>query len=596
MSIVAGAISRTGTELPIWLRDALVSNLSRQKTDVPEVLSGPGWLLAKIDVGAFSCPGAFTDNAGNALMIAGEPLLSGSAYESFRNREDEGRALLHDLATGSTSSLRASTGAFCGAHYASRERSLTLIADKLGLRPLYYLLTPEFAAFTSALRIFEASGLTAGEIDLRGAHETCSFGFPLGTRTCYNAIRTIGPGELVRVAGTSEDHIRYFRWDRLPRTDGDESRLIGALAGSFDRAVERRLRTDRTSLSFLSGGLDSRAIVAALRSRSVKVLSVNFAPAGTQDRVFAGLASAALNTMHHQLDAPRSTAQDAYRQEFLDKWIASIDSPTPKPERPHCIWSGDGGSVGLGHIYLDQRAIDQFDKGNSEDGIRAFVRYNRIDGASNNAMSRSLRELSSDWHLGGIRDEIARLDGRRDGRALHLFLMLNDQRRHMAEHYENIDRFRFEFLMPFYDSDFLEVIVRAPARPFLRHSLYHKWLMRIYPEATSVPWQTYPNHEPCPVPCAQQLRYQFADYYAPSEARKIVQKLALGALPGLLTRRFPRHLVDRLAYGSAIITCLLGLDSYAHIVRVGDTFLSHWRRARGPGPHGFAAPAAKVDR
>lgn len=594
MTIVAGAISRNDRALPNWLSDSLTANLSRHPGDIPEILSGHGWLLAKTDVGALRCKGTFTGSDGSALIIAGEPLLSGREYAACQNREDEGRVLLLDLCSGSDAALLASTGAFCGAHYSPKEHRLTLITDKLGLRPIYYIVTPEYAAFASALRIFEASGLTT-EIDLRGTYQTCAFGFPLGTRTRYAGIRTIGAAELVQVTRQSEDHLHYFRWDTLKRSDGDEPRLIRDITTTFRRAVAKRLRNDRTALAFLSGGLDSRAIIATLRNDDVNVLTVNFAPPGTQDRVFASLAAASLGTKHQQLDIAASASNDAYRQEYLEQWVDSMDASASRPERPRCIWSGDGGSCGLGHIYLDEQSVDSFEVGDTEAAIRGFLRYNQITGASNSAMTHAFRKQSKTWHIEDVREAIAGLDGRRDGRALHLFLMLNDQRRHMATHYENIDLHRFEFLMPFYDSDFLEVIVRAPVEPFLRHAMYHKWITALSPAAMSVPWQTYPGHEPCPLSFNAQLRYQFSDYYDKSEARRLAKRQGRQALVGFWSRTFPHHLINRFGYAVAIATCLMGSNAYGHVVRVGETFVTHWQRTLSRAPADSPASKSKLD-
>jgi hypothetical protein len=389
----------------------------------------------------------------------------------------------------------------------------------------------------------------------------------------------------VHVTRDSEKHAQYFRWDTLDRTNGDEKALIDQLSDTFDRAIKRRLRGDKSAIAFLSGGLDSRRIVATLRENGVDVLTVNFAPPATQDRAFGAMAAAALGTKHQELDVPASAAKDAYRQKHLKQWLEALSVSSSLPERSQFIWSGDGGSVAVGHVYLDENAVACFESGDTEAGIRAFLRYNRISGAANRAMSRPLREQLRDWHLDSMREEIAALDGKCDGRTLHLFLMLNDQRRHMANHFENIDLHRFEFHLPFFDGDFLAVILRAPVWPFLRHSLYHKWLQTTNPTAVSVPWQTYPNHEACPLPIDDLLQYQWGnDYYGRGEDRKLARQLGRNALGHYFTRRFPGHLIDRFQYALAIVSCLSGSSTYSHVVRVGETFVRYWQRSH-PDPN-----------
>jgi asparagine synthase (glutamine-hydrolysing) len=587
MTIVVGAISRDGRPLPAALRSALLANLSREATDVPDVFAGDTWLLAQVDVGAFRCKGSFNAD-GAAQVMAGEPLLVGPGYGGLRDRQAEAAVLCADLVAGRGAVLPAATGAFCGACYVPGEQRLTLFADKLGVRPLYYLVTPAFAAFTSALRVFEAAGLTAGPIDVRGTYDTCAFGFPLGNRTCYEGIRTIGPAELVHVTPRAEQHERYFRWDAPGPDPGgaprSETELVPQLAHLFEDGIRRRLRGDRVTLSFLSGGLDSRAIVATLRRNDVDVLTVNFAPPETKDRHFARLAADALGVSYHQLEVPLSAAGDVYRLTQLREWVASLPPGAPRPERPGCVWSGDGGSVGMGHVYLDDATVALFERGDLEAGIRSFLLYNRLPCASNSAMTPSLRARSRTWHIEGVREEIAALQRKHDGRALFLFLMLNDQRRHLAKHFENIDRNRIEFHLPFFDSDFLEAIVRAPIQPFLRHVLYHQWLVALSPAAATVPWQTYPNHEPCPVPSDDQLRYQWGDYFGKAEDRRLARKQGREALRRLLAGPFPSAHIRRTSYASAIALGLLGSNTRGHVVRVGDTFVRYWQQCQGAPP------------
>ena len=132
--------------------------------------------------------------------------------------------------------------------------------------------------------------------------------------------------------------------------------------------------------------------------------------------------------------------------------------------------------------------------------------------------------------------------------------------------------------MPFFDSEFLAVILRAPVRPFLRHSLYHRWLERISPAAMSVPWQAYPNHEPCPIQVDEALQYQWGgDYFGRREERKLARRLAVKSLGRCLSPRFPSKLIDRFAFLIAIASCLLGSSRYSHVVRVGETFARYWQ-------------------
>lgn len=583
MTIIAGLLSRNRSPLPGALRVALVSNLSRHSKEEVEVLDGADWLLAKVDIGAFGGKASVSVPRGPALVLAGEPLLYARENPS---RELEAREIFDALASASDAALRDSTGTFCGAFYSPEPHSLTLFADALSARPIYYRVTPELVVFASALRVLEAGGFCRGEVDLRGAYETVTFGFPLADRTGYAGVRTIRPAEVIRISLDAEAHSRYLAWEGLRDSQLAGDDLVATLVRAFRAGIRRRMRGDRVALSFLSGGLDSRAIVAELQQQRATVLTVNFAPPDTQDRVFGALAARALGTMHHQIDVPLSASTNVYRKEQLQRWLESGSGPDPRPDRPSCVWSGDGGSVGLGHVYMDERAVEALERGAVDAGARAFVDYNRIAGASNSAMTAEFRRVTAEWHIEGIRDEIAALQRRPDGRSLHLFLMFNDQRRHLADHFENIDIDRFEFQLPFFDRPFLEIVLSSPVKPFLRHALYNAWIKELSPLAATVPWQAYPNHVPCPVPFEGQLRYQWRDYWTAKEDRRIARNRAAHAAKYVFSPAFPEQCLSRSRFAAAVLLSMFGRTSVGHVLRVGATFAQLFDAASARGESG----------
>jgi len=577
MTIVAGLMSRNGRPIPKGLRDALISVMSRNPHDSVRTYGGDHWLIAKIDIGALGSEACFATPGGPAFVLAGEMLVRNKGFDTCLDREVESKVVFEELCNGEVSSLQCVSGQFCAAMFLPADHRLILVSDKLGLRPVYYTVNREIAAFASALRVLEALGLGTEELDLRGAYEASTFGYPLNSRTCYTYIRTIAPAEVVHITRDAETHARYFRWDKLEPRQSHEDSLVPELVHAFEDGVKRRRRGDKHTVSFLSGGLDSRAIVAALRKQEVTVYSVNFAPPGSQDRAFGALAAGVLGSIHHLLDVPGSASRDSYRKQQLKAWIETTSSLDPKPERPHCIWSGDGGSVALGHVYVDQHAARAFDDGDLEEGIQAFLRCNRISGGGNSAMTPAFRNQCQGWHINGIREEIESLRRKLDSRSLHLFLMLNDQRRHLTDHFEKIDVDRFEFHLPFFDSHFLELILREPVSPFLRHAFYHKWIRALSPSAASVPWQVYPTHEPCPIPSDGQLRYQWGDYYGRREDRRIARSTALRALGDVFAANLPSHLIRRTRYGAAVLLSLAGVTNLGHVIRTGNVFSRCWR-------------------
>src|SRR2546426_839289 len=90
---------------------------------------------------------------------------------------------------------------FCAVHYHPDASRLTLITDKLGVRPLYYWIGDDHVIFATALRVLEGLADLPKQMDLRAVTEAACFGFPLGDRTPYQGVRALRAAEIVEVSG-----------------------------------------------------------------------------------------------------------------------------------------------------------------------------------------------------------------------------------------------------------------------------------------------------------------------------------------------------------------------------------------------------------
>jgi hypothetical protein len=160
----------------------------------------------------------------------------------------------------------------------------------------------------------------------------------------------------------------------------------------------------------------------------------------------------------------------------------------------------------------------------------------------------------------GVRKELESIAPKNTGRRLFLFYLLNDQMRHLYRHFEDIDLHAVEFAMPFFDMDFLSLVVASPVGMFLRHRLYNRWLSCFKTPAASVPWQAYPGHEAGHLPLPAGIRSQWSnDWYRGAATRLLADRVAT------------RILVERDArvstYISRRVICILKLLNRVGIER-----------------------------
>ncbi|WP_169067302.1 asparagine synthase-related protein [Candidatus Accumulibacter phosphatis] len=161
----------------------------------------------------------------------------------------------------------------------------------------------------------------------------------------------------------------------------------------FYEAVRIRAGDDIRSYSFLSGGMDSRAIVATLIKMGRHVESLNFSSSGSQDQYYA------------QQFAETTTSQcrlNYYSGGVFPNFSflalaakANLERGEHTPvDRPQLIWSGDGGSVGLGHVYMDERMLEFGDKGDIEGMVKHFFRRKRTSASTRHSHSTCSKEAA----------------------------------------------------------------------------------------------------------------------------------------------------------------------------------------------------------
>lgn len=584
MTILAGIFSRDPEYVIAEdMSRTLQALMSRHTQDRVMVESHPRCILAKVDIGAYGEPAVKSGTDGSVSMLCGEPLLSHPGRLDAGTRTEDLSTIHSACERAEWTPLALAQGAFCAVHFSPQSFQLTLIADKLCIRPLYYWIGDRYVVFATAMRVIE--GLIEGvpkELDLRSVAEITTLGIPLGTRTAYLDVALLDAAEIVVISRHQVRRTQYWRWDDIKPTLLESDALLEEISTRFRRAVVRRNRGDARTLAFLSGGLDSRTIVAVLRSLNVEAHTFNLAPPGTLDQVLGAQFSEAVGTFHR--DAPMDPDEPAKFSFTLARaWNATEDRHQRPVTRPQLAWSGDGGSVGVGHVYLTAEIVELLRAGKIDEAVRLYLSREKAIVLARLFKSGLARELT-DLLFEGVRQELQRLHAADPGRNFYLFLMLNDQRRHLAEHFEHIDLHRMEFQLPFYDSDFIELMVSSPMNLCLRHGLYLRWLRHMPAPILQVPWQAYPGHEPCPFPMPDNLVYQWgAQTYFSNFRAAQRQKLLEDTHRLLKAKDFPRALLNKSYVRLAMWMYRLGLRDTGYVLQVARTVYRYARHAYRSG-------------
>jgi asparagine synthase (glutamine-hydrolysing) len=163
-------------------------------------------------------------------------------------------------------------GQFAIALWDERKQKLTLGRDRFGICPLYWTRQDDWLLFASEVKGLLASGMVPARPDLRGIDHVFTFSALPAPVTCFEGVQLLRPGRYLSIvpgiaeaAPVIKEHA-YWEMDFPERGQedrgGDPRRLVDEFEDLLLKAVAKRLRADVPVGAYLSGGVDSSAIVA----------------------------------------------------------------------------------------------------------------------------------------------------------------------------------------------------------------------------------------------------------------------------------------------------------------------------------------------
>jgi asparagine synthase (glutamine-hydrolysing) len=196
-------------------------------------------------------------------------------------------------------------GMFGFALWDAKRRQLLVARDRLGVKPLYWTETGGRLIFASELKaILQVPGVER-QINWGSLDHLFTFLTTPSSESIVAGIHKLEPGHVLVASAEKGVSVRRYWAPRFePAQDKPESYFVEGVRGLIEESVKLRMISDVPLGAFLSGGLDSSAVVAnmaRLTNQPVKTFSIGFAESDFNELRYARMVAERFGTEHHEL-------------------------------------------------------------------------------------------------------------------------------------------------------------------------------------------------------------------------------------------------------------------------------------------------------
>jgi asparagine synthase (glutamine-hydrolysing) len=364
--------------------------------------------------------------------------------QNVRNQGDAAilAAMYREREAEDFSFLRAIDGIYAAVIYDIDRQMLTLIADRYGLKHLYWTCQDGVLAWASELKAFLALPNFQPMIDRDAINDFFSAGYLTENKTWFEQVTLLPVGSVLKwdLRRRKAEVTEYWSWDMIEPLDRsyDEGALVEELAQRFIKAVKRRVRSEERMGITLSGGLDSRALLAAMPRGGRDIPAVTFGSKGCEDVRIAARVAALKGVSHHVFEMQ------------TDNWLA------PRIEG---VWWTDG-MDNLLHLHR----------------IRSLS-------AEKQLYDINLNGFLGDATIGG--SYLDKINSQRNEAWYY-----NNRGRRFIQMGTKLEEVYLQGRLPFFDYALMDFTQSIPPRLRKDHYIYNKMLLATFPEYfQTIPWQ-----------------------------------------------------------------------------------------------------------
>ncbi len=219
--------------------------------------------------------------------------------------ESDTEVLLHAYIQWGSRCLDMLEGMFAFAIWDCEKRELFVARDRMGIKPLYYCHAKADFAFSSEIRALMHSGIPERKISTQALPDYLMYHTVHAPETIVNGVFMLMPGHFMRVSDGAITAEEYWNPETLVKTiQPTAAEAKEQVRYLLTEAVKKRLVADVPFGAFLSGGIDSSAVVALMAgnmSRPVDTFNIAFDESEFSEAKYARMVAEKFGTRHHEI-------------------------------------------------------------------------------------------------------------------------------------------------------------------------------------------------------------------------------------------------------------------------------------------------------
>ena len=330
-------------------------------------------------------------------------------------------------------------GMFAIALWDKVEDKLILIRDRMGVKPLFYTITNNTLIFGSEIKAILSHPYYERKVNYEAVYHYFTFKNIPAPLTSFEGIYSLKPGEVLTYSNGRVSTDKWWRIKFDENEEYNEDYVIEKIFTLLEDSVKLRMRSDVPFGAYLSGGVDSSAVVALMArfsDKPIKTFSLGYEDEFENkeaDLHYARKVSKAYNTEHYEYIMSHNELTDE-----MDNVIEAFDQPfsgtistyfLSKLIKKHVkvALSGDGADELFGSYLSHRVALPMY-------------HFNRLyERVKTNSLTREEELLLVPCDIGFLKDLYGKSNGDESKWRYHLYLLSDKEKMHLlSDHFKSL--------------------------------------------------------------------------------------------------------------------------------------------------------------